>query len=243
MKYKHVRRSGILFIFLSIITLSIWTLICLSMVNRDVNKFAKRKMCPYWIVWILSLIFLFIPTIIWMSTLSRRIEEEALELGITSPRTGFGKFFNWCFFGAFIVIGPWIAFCSTFRTLNAVLRRLNLAEPVVKPVVAPVEKPATAEEKKEQPSTPTPDVIIVRPAEPKPAPAETKPEDIKLLEQKKEPAVIFEGSATPEATKKWRVRYANSKNAVMSFATQEEAINFAKELALKNGGAVRVKGR
>ena len=97
MKYKHVRRSGILFIFLSIITLSIWTLICLSMVNRDVNKFAKRKMCPYWIVWILSLVFLFIPTIIWMSTLSRRVEEAALELGITSPRTGFGKFFNWCF--------------------------------------------------------------------------------------------------------------------------------------------------
>ncbi len=242
MKYKHVRRSGILFIFLSIITLSIWTLICLSMVNRDVNKFAKRKMCPYWIVWILSLIFLFIPTMIWMATLSRRIEEEALELGITSPRTGFGKFFNWCFFGSLIVIGPWIAYCSTFRTLNAVLKRLNLVEPVVKPVgAAPVAVTPSQEKKAETPATP--DVIIVRPVEPKPAPVESKPEDIKLIEQKKvEPAVIFEGCA-PQATKKWRVRYASSKNAVMSFSSQEEAINFAKELAIKNGGSVRVKGR
>lgn len=242
MKYQHVRRSGILFIFLSIITLSIWTLICLSMVNRDVNKFAKRKMCPYWIVWILSLVFLFIPTIIWMSTLSRRVEEAALELGITSPRIGFGKFFNWCFFGSLIIVGPFIAYCSTFRTLNAVLKRLNVAAPAVKPVAMSVESPTAASPEKKD-GAPIPDVIIVRPSDPTTVPAQAKAEDIKLIEQKKpEPTVIFEGCA-PQATKKWRVRYASRKDAVMSFASQEEAINFAKDLAMKNGSSVRVKGR
>ena len=242
MKYKRVKRSGILFVFLSIITLRIYTLFYLHFVGKDVNTFAKKRLMPYPIVWILDWIFLGIPTLIYMSTLSRRVEEKAVELSVYDHRTGFGKFFNWCFFGSLIIVGPFIAYCSTFRTLNAVLKRLNVAAPAVKPVAMSVESPTAASPEKKD-GAPIPDVIIVRPSDPTPVPAQAKAEDIKLIEQMKpEPAVIFEGCA-PQATKKWRVRYASRKDAVMSFASQEEAINFAKDLAMKNGSSVRVKGR
>ena len=56
-----------------------------------------------------------------------------------------------------------------------------------------------------------------------------------------EAVVLFEGKPAPSNTKKWRVRYANKADAVMTFSTQEEAIAYARSLASKNGSVVRVR--
>ena len=239
MKYKRVKRSGILFVFLSIITLRIYTLFYLHFVGKDVNTFAKKRLMPYPIVWILDWIFLGIPTLIYMSTLSRRVEEKAVELSVYDHRTGFGKFFNWCLFGSLIIVGPFIAYCSTFRTLNSVLIKLNALadEPKEeKNTEAPKEEPAKQIAKPAQPAglivsvapTPSQEVLLLESTRPeKPAPQEA--------------VVLFEGKPAPSNTKKWRVRYANKADAVMTFSTQEEAIAYARSLASKNGSVVRVR--
>lgn len=247
MKYKHCKRSGVLFVILNIITLRIYGLIYLCFVAKDVNSFHRRKMAPYPLVWILDFLFLGIPSIIWLSTLSRRVEEEALSLGITHPSTGFAKFFNWNFFGSLIIVGPFIGHCLTFRTLNAVLIRHNVT--AISEVAPKKEEPAKEEPKAlESPKgeVVNPHVVVSYAPTIVPvsysAPASAKPEQMR----KKEPRIVFEGAkqGSDEPTvRKWRVRYANSREGVRSFATQEEAINFAKSLAEDSGADIRVRGK
>lgn len=241
MKYKRVKRSGILFIFLSIITLRIYPLFYLHFVGKDVNTFAKKRLMPYWIVWILDWIFLCLPTLIYMATLSRRVEEKAAELSVYDHRTGFGKFFNWCLFGSLIIVGPFIAYCSTFRTLNSVLAKLNAMASEPKEEKAAQPEPAKEEPVKEAPKPQQPAGLVV-------SIAPTPSQEVLLLEtaaaEKRAPqeaVVLFEGKPAPSNTKKWRVRYANKADAVMTFSTQEEAIAYAKSLAAKNGSVVRVR--
>lgn len=242
MKYKRVKRSGILFVFLSIITLRIYTLFYLHFVGKDVNTFAKKRLMPYPIVWILDWIFLGIPTLIYMSTLSRRVEEKAVELSVYDHRTGFGKFFNWCLFGSLLIVGPFVAYCSTFRTLNSVLAKLNALESEPKKEEKPeasAAKEGLAKEPSKAEQQPSGLIVSVAP---------TPSQEVLLLESTRsekpapqEAVVLFEGKPAPSNTKKWRVRYANKADAVMTFSTQEEAIAYARSLASKNGSVVRVR--
>ena len=82
MKYPKTKRNGVLFVFLNIITLSIFSLFVLGKVRKEVNSFAKGKLAPYWAMWLLGFITLGLAPLIWCACLARRVNDKAEELGV-----------------------------------------------------------------------------------------------------------------------------------------------------------------
>lgn len=225
MDYKNKKRSGVLFTFLSLITLNIYCLVVINKVRKEVDYFTNKKSKPFWPIWILGFISLGIAPLIYVSLLSNRIEEKARQLEIARPRTSFASTFNFAFFGILFIIGPFIGFHKMFATLNEVekvlsgtpvmINDLDTGESIIKDVNKE-EVPSTNEPKEETPIMPS-------------------------NETPSEPRIIYEDNLDSSSNCKWRVRYSSRKDAVKVFDTQEEAIEFAKSLAKNQSSKIRVK--
>lgn len=225
MDYKNKKRSGVLFTFLSLITLNIYCLVVINKIRKEVDYFTNKKSKPFWPIWILGFISLGIAPLIYVSLLSNRIEEKARQLEIARPSTSFASTFNFAFFGILFIIGPFIGFHKMFATLNEVekvlsgtpvmINDLDTGESIIKDVKKE-EVPSTNEPKEETPIMPSNEIPS-------------------------EPRIIYEANLDSSSDCKWRVRYSSRKDAVKVFNTQEEAIEFAKSLAKNQSSKIRVK--
>ncbi len=124
MKYRHTKRSSVLFILLGIITLDIYQIVVLSHVRKEVNELnannGVKKQMPCLVAYLLGLITCGIVPLVWMTRLAGKIQIAALERKITSPSISRGFFFCWLVFGSIIIVGPFIAFHRFFKVLNTV---------------------------------------------------------------------------------------------------------------------------
>lgn len=227
MKFKHTKRNGVLFVFLSIITISIYSLVVLHHVRKEVASMAaeregEKKPANYIVMWILGWITLGIVPLIWYCKVADRVAKYAKEAEIESPRVDFEVMFNWTVFGCLIIVGPFIAWTKFFKLLNALEDKLNetaLKEEVVEE--APAEELPAAIEEEAFPVAITEEV------------------EGEANEEEKEVKVICKESAS-NGNSKWRVRYSNSPKAIVEFNNKEDAIEYAKYLASRRSHKVTV---
>ncbi len=229
MEYKNTKRSGILFVLLSILTINIFCLVRINKVKKEVDYFSNSKSKPFWPIWLLGFLTFYIAPLIYIARLSSRIEEKAKELNIEKPTTSFGLTFNFAFFGILFIFGPFIAFHKFFATLNRVEAILN-SNPVVITTLKE-EKDIDVDFKDDKDASLSEEFIEKKEF------AETKEET-----KESSPRVFYEDPAkTNINSTKWRVRYASRKDAIKTFDTQEEAIEFAKSLAKTDSSKITVK--
>lgn len=102
------------------------------------------------------------------------------------------------------------------------------------------------------PTAEAPAITESVPVEPKPvkvkpysyvAPAEPTPEASLHKDVVNDETPKAYKPAPKQVIKKWQVRYADSKDAIKYFGTEEEAIAFAKSIAMAKGLSVRVKDK
>ncbi len=261
MKYPKTKRNGVLFVFLNIITLSIYSLVVLSKVRKEVNSFAKGRLAPYWVMWLLGLITLGIAPLVWCSVLARRIDEKASELDVNSS-TSFANFFNWTFFGGLIVIGPFIAFAFLFNTLNRVETALNGLEVAEAPEQKAEGECGTLNQSEgEEDGDEQNPIQAAEDADKAPsASAEGREKKTAAPEPRPQPQPVYAPSASSPASRpgearirfvpgkqapansKWRVCVDKRNKKYRVFATQAEAIAFATKLAASRGVGVKVAG-
>ncbi len=252
MKYKHTNRSGVLFILLNIITLSIYGIVVLSHVRREVNEMGAgrtvKKLPPFFPMWLLGLITLGIAPLIWVSEVADRLDVYAAEHEITKPRITYAKMFVWLLIGWIIIVGPFIAWHCFFKVLNLVEAKMN-EEPEPAPAEAPQEEPVLLPEG-EQPA-PVEGEQPVPTAEGEPAPA---PEEEPAPAPQEAPAPAYAPAPAPSYAprpakqsapalqkKRYKVRYASREDAVAYFDTKEEAVEYAKSLVRGKGKKVIIK--
>ena len=214
MKYSRTKRSGVLFVFLNIITLTVFSWFSLSAIREEINSFLdedEKKAPHYFPMWLLGFLSFGVVPIAYEASLARKIDAKAKKLGLASS-TSFANFFNLAFFGSLFVFGPWIAFSRMFKTLNRVETKLNdlSSEPV-------------EEEAKSEDVDANSDVIDEKP----------EPNEIKIR---------FSSGRKVSEKAKWRV-VDRETGEVLTFATQAEAISHAVSVAKKRGVGVKVNGR
>jgi len=299
MTYPYTRRGVIKFFLLGLVTLGIYDLVCLNHVRKEINTIlgdADKKVPPFWIAWIFGWITLGIVPLVWACNVATRLGLLQEAMGISKPKTSFASLFNWCFFGVFILVGPWIGFHRFFAVLNQIEAGLNQGAPVsLTPEAAETKR--IEDEKKilnvpmggslsspdtstlivggqdvsvnpDTPEAPAPapakepvlvvpekmsdEVVVV--AQPLPRPEKPKPYSYVPPETPTPSAEVHQEIAndeTPKAfkkapapiIKKWQVRYADQKDAIKYFASEEEAIAFAKSLAMTKGVSYRVNDK
>jgi len=257
MKFTHTRRGVLSFFLLGLITLSVYDVVVLSAVGREINEIRgdeDRKSMPFWAVWLLGWPTLGIVPLIWACRVAGKIEDEEVAIGIEKPRTSFWSLFSWTVFGSFILVGPWIGWHRFFAALNRVETAINEGKdlPDVKISMSSFdyEKPATPEPAPSQPIVSSPQAPKGEPlsaGKMKPyayvAPEKPVPSAQIHLVPSSDPSPKEYRVASPKTIKKWQVRFADAAEAVKLFDTEEEAIAFAKTLAAKQGVSVRVSPR
>lgn len=122
-------RSMVAVILLSLITFGIYGLYFWSVLGEDVNMICSRrdgkKQMHYLIATLLlSGITLGIVPLVWITTLSSRVGEEARSRGI---QTSFGgaSFWLWSVLGVFIIVGPFIYLYKLCHTMNLICEDYN----------------------------------------------------------------------------------------------------------------------
>lgn len=122
-------RSMIAVILLPLITFGIYGLYFWSVLGEDVNlvcgrRDGKKQMHYLVATLLLSGITLGIVPLVWFTTLSSRIGEEARSRGI---QTNFGgaSFWLWNVLGAFIIVGPFVYLHKLCSTMNKVCEDFN----------------------------------------------------------------------------------------------------------------------
>ena len=258
MKYPKTKRNGVLFVLLNIITLSIYSLVVLSKVRKEVNSFTKGRLAPYWVMWLLGLITLGLAPTIYCASMARRIDEKAEELNLKSS-TSFADFFNWEFFGSLILVGPFIAFAHLFSTLNRVEIALNGLEVAEDPEEKAetegdtVNQSVGEEDGDEQ--NPAPTVVDDADKAPSGAPVDSAgrtavpPQPVNVPSGNPAPAprpgearIRFVPGREAPTNSQWRVCVDKRTKKYRVFATQAEAIAFATKLAASRGVGVKVAG-
>lgn len=231
MKFKHLKRNGILFVLSNFITLGIVEAVVLYHVGQELNfmaaKHEDKKSMNFVACWLIGWITLGIVPIVWYCRAADKVNKYANEIEIDSPKVNFEIMFNWSIFGFLIIVGPFIAWSKFFRRLNALEARLN--EEALKADV--IEEPVAEA---------VPEVVEEVPVEE--AAAEVPVEEAAAPEQEEEIRIICkEKEGNPG--RKWRVRYASSEKAVVEFNSKEEAIEYARYLASKRSHKVVVINR
>lgn len=117
------------FILLSIITFGIYAIVVMSSVSTDINIIAsrydgKKTMHFCLLFFLVSWLTLGIGTLVWHHKLSARIGNELGRRGIGYP-FGAGTYWGWGFFGALIVIGPFIYQYKLFKAMNLLAGHYN----------------------------------------------------------------------------------------------------------------------
>lgn len=226
MTYQKTNRKGILLCLLDIITMGIFFVFYMKEVREEIGSFGKKKGMPYWVAYLLGLITFLIVPLVWFSNRADAIREKADELNLDIKKTSFDHAYLWSFFGAFIIVGPFIATKRFFDTLNAVEKALN--EPVE-------ELPSPAEE--EKPEEEETDTIkeITNKEKTGETPSVSKPERDPRI-----PKVSFDPKYAGVGAKTWTVKV---DGRVHFFYRQSEAIAFAQRIAREHGVNVVVKGK
>lgn len=213
MEYKNTKRSGVLFILLNIITLTVFSWFSIPRIRKEINSFVDEdhRSGFYFPKWVLGILTIGVAPIAYEAAMARKVDAKARELGLASS-VSFASFFNLCFFGALFIVGPWIAWSKFFRTLNRVETKLNDLAPAKAEPVSPA-----AEEKEEEDEEDS----------------KVGPNEIKIR---------FSGGKKVSDKTKWRV-VDRQTGEILTFATQAEAISHAVSLAKRRGVGVKVNGR
>ena len=257
-KYRHTRRSVILFFLLTPLTLFIYPIVVLHHIGKEVNQMnadveGYKKSMPFVGAFFLGFITLGIVPIVWLCKVSGKLGRKGYALGIRKPHTSIASMLLLGIFFSFFIITAIIAWTKFLHTANAIERKLNeLADEKAKeeaeaeilpeepaPEAAEVkEEPApeeaeAKEEIKEEPvaEEPAPEAVAI-PEEPAPE-IESEPEEENTIPEAYRPA--------PRKTvRKWRVRLSNSDEFKV-FDTEEEAMAYARGLAFAKNAKLRVK--
>ena len=190
-KYRHTRRSAILFLILTPLTILIYPIVVLCHVGKEVNRIYEgqegyKKSMHFFGAFLLGFITLGIVPIVWLCRVAGKIGRAAKANGIVRPSvSGPAMFFLTIFFGA-LVVTLIIGWCKFFHTLNALERKLNAdmaakaAEEAQEDIIAP-----EADETASEPFTI----------------AEAAPEEavVSVAAPEAEPETVPEAEAEPEA--------------------------------------------
>lgn len=127
----HLRTSrGLLkFILLSIITLGIYAIVVYSHIGEEVNTIAspydgKKTMHFCLLFFIVAPLTLGIANIVWYCRISSRIGNELVRRKINYT-FGSGTYWGWGFFGALILVGPFIYLHKLLKSMNLLCKNYN----------------------------------------------------------------------------------------------------------------------
>lgn len=245
-KFKHVRRSGVLFIILTPLTLLIYPWVVLAHVRKEVNSMTEgrpefKKSIPCFWAFFLGLFTLFIVPLVWLARLAKKIRRLSEEHEVSKPYVSPAWMVCWLIFGSLILIGPFLAYCRFFRNLNRLEKKLNeeadapqeepsLEEPADEPIEGGADEfGAGGEPAPEQPGEEPAPVPELEGGAPEEEPAPELPHEPEVYE------------TLPPEKRKYRVRMEKGKKVYRYFETKEEAIAYAKGLARSRGVNVVVK--
>lgn len=249
--FKKVKRSALLFLFLSLITLGIYSAVVLSKVKKEYDLLSEdspshKSFAPYVVIFLLGFITLGIVPLIYLGYLSDAYGELLREEGIKKPKISYGTFVLWCVFGSLIIVGPFIAFHKLFKVAAILKTKSNER----------AEAYRILEEKKEKGEA---DVALAEDSPavmPSEVPANVVPTSIKgeegpaalsamrsipgpqtMVLPPLDPAapvdpmsmLLAKYATCPPGT--FAVRVKPSSPVLRTFAKKEDAIAFAKELA------------
>lgn len=129
MKPLRTNRGLLKYILLSIITLGIYSIVCLSHVSEEVNlvasKHDKRHTMHYCLIYfIFSWLTLGIVPLVWWHRICNRIGTD-LEVRAIDYPFGSGTWWGWGFFGSLIVVGPFIFYHKLFKAMNQLNESYN----------------------------------------------------------------------------------------------------------------------
>lgn len=264
-KFRHTRRSIILFLLLTPFTLCIYPIVVLCHVGKEVNQMNEgkegyRRSMFFFGAFLLGFITLGIVPIVWMCRVAGKIGRAAVEHKVFHPHVS-GAFFFWMFFFlCWTIVCPIVALCKFFHTLNKTEKAINAeidlaskeeakaeilpakegGEPAALPETAPAEAAVVEKAPEAKPEEP----VAEEPKEEEPLPyehvTELPPEEISKDDPRSEIASVYH-VADRDEIRKWRVRIPGSDTAVKIFDTREEALAYAKGLAARKHATVRVK--
>jgi hypothetical protein len=123
-------RSLLKYILLSLITCSIYSLVCLSGISTDINLIAgrydgKKTMHFCLLVFLVSPITCGIAGLVWYHKLSARMGAELNRRGI-SYSFGASDFWLWCILGSLIIVGPFIYMHKLLKSMNLLCENFNI---------------------------------------------------------------------------------------------------------------------
>ena len=130
MKFIHTHRHGAVLALIDLVTFGLFFLFYLPPVEREIRSITQKDFVPYWKVFLLGLLTLIIPNIVWISFRAEELKQKALELGIEGKLTSFRHMFIWNLFFMWTIIGPMIATQRFFDTLNQIEEKLNQQEAI-----------------------------------------------------------------------------------------------------------------
>ena len=115
-------------LLLSLVTFSIYGLICMIHVGQDVNTIASphdgKKTMNYFLMLILAPFTIGILAIVWMHKICARMGSEIDRRGIMAS-FGAKDFWLWGVLGSLIVVGPFIFYHKFFKTINMLAEDYN----------------------------------------------------------------------------------------------------------------------
>jgi hypothetical protein len=117
------------FFFLSLLTFGIYGLVMHCHIADDINRIAGKHdgqhTIPYFIVFLLQFVGIgFILRIYWFCTLSGRVGNELISRNIPY-RHGTGTYWGWKFFGALLIVGPFIYYYKLLKAFNMLAEDYN----------------------------------------------------------------------------------------------------------------------
>lgn len=269
-KYRHTRRSVILFYLLTPLTIFIYPIVVLHHMGKETNQMYEgvegyKKSMPFLGVFFLGFITLGIVPIVWLCRVSGKIGKKGEELGIQRPHTSIASMLLLCILFGWLVITHIIGMVKFLHACNVVERRLDfLAEEEAK---AAAEAEILPEPESIQEEAPEAEMIAEEPVVEESAPMEETPEEPEEESVEEEPAdepapfeyvtEIPQEIEDPEAPRseiaaiyhvagredirKWQVRVPGTDTLPKLFDSEEEAIAYAKGLAARRHATVRVK--
>lgn len=121
----NLKRNGIILCFLDLITFGLFFVFYFPHITNEVRTFSKKKIYSYPLMYLLGIITLFIPTMIWFAYVGEIIDDHAYELGLIKKKWGFWRYF--LLSGILIVtqIAPFFSTYRFFKNLNLIKEHSN----------------------------------------------------------------------------------------------------------------------
>ena len=155
-KFRHTRRSAILFLLLTPLTLCIYPIVVLCHVGKEVNRINEGKQgyvksMNFVGAFFLGFITLGIVPLVWTCKVASKIGTAAKENGIAKPSVRGLSMFLLTFLFSWLIVTFIVGWCKFFHTLNALERKLNadmiaMETKAAQEEILPVESAPAAEE-------------------------------------------------------------------------------------------------